>query len=160
METSITFKQSGSKLEIIAIDIYGECWLKTLKASSKRIKPGCERFVYAAFNKWKQEISPRALRELMAAESLEDANKRRQLDAQWQAMKNGEVIAKASQKWQDIFRDNPQWGLSAGVKNGPCSCELYSTNCDTAYYGSGNNWKEAKADAARSFLEVHGFYCC
>lgn len=157
MNNSITFKPSGSKLEIIAIDIYGECWLKTLKASSKRVKPGSERFVYAAFNKWKQEISPRALRELMAAESLEDANKRHQLDQQYQAVANGEVIARATQKWQAIFRESPQWGLSAGEKNGPCSCELYSESCDTAYYGSGANWKEAKADAAKAFLEFHEF---
>lgn len=157
MEKSITFKPSGSKLEIIALDIDGECWLKTLKASSKRVKPGSERFVYAAFEQWKRETTPRTMRELMAAESLEDANKRRQLDAQWQAAENGAVIAKATQKWQAIFRESPQWGLSAGEKNGPCSCELYSENCDTAYYGSGNCWKEAKADAARSFLEFHEF---
>lgn len=153
MNNSINFRTSGNKLEIIGLDEAGTAWLKTLKESSLRVKPGSERFVLAAFEKWKRETSPESIKKILASESLADANRRRQQDQQRLAAENGAIIAEATHKWQALFRDSPQWGLAAGSKNGPCSCELYSHNCSVSYEGNGANWKAAKAAAARAFLD-------
>jgi hypothetical protein len=149
----IKFIPSGSKLEIIAMSEKAELWLKTLKESSKRVKPGSERFVISAFEKLKRETSSKEMEQIKNAPSRAEQSAQKQQEQSNLAVLNSEIIAEATMRWQKIFRETPQWGLSFGEKSGYCGCELYSASCSYSYEGRGANWKEARADAAQNFLD-------
>jgi hypothetical protein len=153
------FIPDGSKLKITAESESESIWMKTLKGSSHRIKKGTERFVISAFKKWERETSNEEKEQiknaLSRAEQIHKDQEISQTLARADAQLNGELIAEATRQWQRIFRETPQWSVS-GDPAGYCEVTLHGQNCYYDYQGSGRFLKEAKADAARCFLDRNG----
>ena len=51
----LDFEKDEKKLKIIGRTKLGKAWIDTLKPSSRKIKPGSEKYVINAFVKWKKQ---------------------------------------------------------------------------------------------------------
>ena len=51
----LDFEKDSKKLKIIGRTKLGKAWIDTLKPSSRKIKPGSEKYVINAFVKWKKQ---------------------------------------------------------------------------------------------------------
>ena len=54
------FEQDGAKLRIVPEGTSETTWVETLKASARRVKPGSEKFVVAAYHAWLRGSVPPA----------------------------------------------------------------------------------------------------
>jgi hypothetical protein len=153
------FVPDGSKLKITAESENEAIWLRTLKQSSLRVKKGSERFVIRAFQQWNSSTTGAEKERIKNAPSKAEEARREQEIAQTIAQADsrlqGELIAEATRQWQRIFRETPQWSVY-GDPAGYCEVELHGANCHYEYKGSGRFLKEAKADAAKCFLDRNG----
>ena len=51
----LDFEKDEKKLQIIGRTKLGKAWIDTLKPSSRKIKPGSEKYVINAFVKWRKQ---------------------------------------------------------------------------------------------------------
>jgi hypothetical protein len=153
------FIPDGSKLKLTPENENETIWLRTLKQSSLRVKKGSERFVIRAFQQWNSSTTGAEKERIKKAPSKAEEARREQEIAETiaksDAQINSELIAEATRQWQRIFRETPEWCVY-GDPAGYCEVELRGNNCHYEYKGSGRFLKEAKADAARCFLDRNG----
>lgn len=154
----LEFKTSGSKLEIVGLTDDGKAYVESLKVSSRRIKPGAERFVINAFNDWLRSGKPTAFQKAMSKDiglAMEAASSAAFLNNLLQSDRGGissdaDTIIRANTAAQKRFGQPLTFEIIEGKRDGQCT--VTATAGGISGTGRGLYYKMARANAAAEFL--------
>ena len=166
---NLEFKESGNRLEIVGLTEDGKAYVESLKVSSRRIKPGAERFVIKAFQEWVAAGRPTAFEKAMSKDISNDIadairanaiNTREQIGARnsehyltglsSQLSSNAEAIIAATTAAQKRFGKPIEFKIIDGTRDGQCTVTASAGGITGT--GRGLYFKMARASAARDFL--------
>ena len=154
----LEFKTSGSKLEIVGLTDDGKAYVESLKISSRRIKPGAERFVIRAFQEWMAAGRPTAFDKAMSKDisfDLEAASAAAFINNLLQSDRGGissdaDTIIRANTAAQKRFGKPLEFKLIEGTRDGQCTVTASAGGISGT--GRGLYYKMARANAAAEFL--------
>lgn len=156
---NLEFVTSGNKLEIVGLTEDGKAYVETLKVSSRRVKPGAERFVIKAFNAWVQSGKPTAFQKAMSKDiglALEAASAAAFCSNLLQSNRpsgissDADAIIRANCAAQKRFGQSLNFNIIEGTRDGACTVTVSAGGVVAT--GRGPYFKAAKASAAREFL--------
>ncbi len=136
------FEADGGKLRIVPEGTSETAWVETLKASARKVKPGSEKFVVAAYHAWLRGSVPPA-----QAKAQAEAEERRRTKADIARRKAFD----AAGDWR-LHRQDPEERRIYGSILVKAVNELCQLTCTPVPWDAEDN-RLAREEAAANFID-------